>query len=167
MIACSARLEGLTTIVTALIIGGPPLSIDTPDYHDADLMLRVYEMRREAKTRENRDKLNFGFWPKSHEDVKAVQQPGHELNEPWRQLSTYWEMVYGIARNGIVNPNFWVANNGEGMFFYAKVAPYLAQIRQENPLALQNLEWAATETEKGKQFFAYISEVVQTMTAAR
>lgn len=143
------------------------MSAEKPDYHDADLMLRVYEMRRETKTRENRDKLNFGFWPKSHADVKAVQEAGHELNQAWRQLSGYWEMVYGIARNGIVNADYWVASNGEGMFFYAKVAPFLAEIRAENPLALQNLEWAATQTEKGKQFLEYISAVVKKMTAER
>jgi len=143
------------------------MSAEKPDYHDADLMLRVYEMRREARTRDNRDKLNFAFWPKSYEDVKAVQQPGHELNQAWRQLSGYWEMVFGIARNGIVNADYWVANNGEGMFFYAKVAPFLAQIRAESPLALQNLEWAATQTDKGKQVFEYISGIVQKMAADR
>ena len=142
------------------------MSAKKPDYHDADLILRVYEMRRETKTRENRDKINFGFWPKSYDDVKAVQQSDHELNQAWRQLSGYWEMVYGIARNGIVNPDYWVENNGEGLFFYAKVAPYLAQMREDSPLALQNVEWAATQTERGRQFMEYISAVVKKMTEA-
>ncbi len=142
------------------------MSAEKPDYHDADLVLRVYEMRRETKTRENRDKINFGFWPKSYDDVKAVQQSDHELNQAWRQLSGYWEMVYGIARNGIVNPDYWVENNGEGLFFYAKVAPYLAQMREDSPLALQNVEWAATQTERGRQFMEYISAVVKKMTEA-
>ena len=142
------------------------MSAEKPDYHDADLVLRVYEMRRETKTRENRDKINFGFWPKSYDDVKAVQQSDHELNQACRQLSGYWEMVYGIARNGIVNPDYWVENNGEGLFFYAKVAPYLAQMREDSPLALQNVEWAATQTERGRQFMEYISAVVKKMTEA-
>jgi hypothetical protein len=53
------------------------------------------------------------------------------------------------------------------MFFYAKVAPFRAKIRAESPLALQNLEWAATQTDKGKQVFEYISGVVQKMAANR
>ncbi len=140
------------------------MSSEKPDHHDAELVLRVYDMRREAKTRENRDKLNFGFWPKTYDDFKAIQQPDNEFNESWRQLSSYWELVYGIARNGIVNADYWVESNGEGMFFYAKVAPFLDDIRKDSPMALQNLEWAATQTEKGRQFLAYISEYIKTRT---
>ena len=142
------------------------MSAEKPDYHDADLLLRVYEMRREAKTRENRDKINFGFWPKSYDDVKAIQQSDHELNQAWRQLSGYWEMVYGIARNGIVNADYWVENNGEGLFFYAKVAPYLAQMRKGSPMTCQNVEWAATQTTGGRQIMEYVSGIVKQMTEA-
>jgi hypothetical protein len=138
------------------------MSAEKPDYHDADLMLRVYEMRREAKTREHRDKLNFEFWPKSYDDVKAVQQGDHPLNAAWRQLSGYWELVYGMARNGIVNANYLAETNGEGLFFFAKVAPYLEEVRRDTtPTAFQNVEWVAVNSEAGKRMFARIQGVVQ------
>lgn len=138
---------------------------DKPDYHDADLMLRVYEMRREAKTREHRDKLNFEFWPKTYEDVMAVQQYDHPLNAAWRQLGTYWEMVYGMARNGIVNADYLAETNGEGLFFFAKVQPYLAEIRRDvNPVAFQNLEWVAKNSETGKRAFERIRGIVEKRT---
>ena len=47
----------------------------------------------------------------------------YPLNAAWRQTSSYWEMVYSMARHGIVNPDYWVENNGEGLFLFAKVAP--------------------------------------------
>ena len=138
------------------------MSAEKPDYHDADLVLRVYEMRREAKTREARDLLNFQFWPKSYEDVKEVQNPDNPMNFAWRQLSAYWEMVYGMARNGIVNADYLVENNGEGIFFFAKVVPYVEQIRADgSPYALRNVEWATKECETGRQMFASIQEFVQ------
>ena len=138
------------------------MSAEKPDYHDADLVLRVYEMRREAKTRENRDAINFQFWPKSYDDVKELRNFDHPLNGAWRQLSSYWEMVFGMARNGVVNADYLTQNNGEGLFFFAKIAPYLDQIRADgSPMAFQNVEWASKETESGRTQFEYIQGMIK------
>lgn len=127
------------------------MSKGTPDYQDADLVLRVYEMRREAVIRASRDAFNGKFWPTCYDDVKAVASQGHELNAAYRQLGTYWEMVYGLVRHGIVNTEFFMETNGEGIFLYAKVEPYLEQLRKEfNPTILLNTEWVAKETERGR-----------------
>jgi hypothetical protein len=127
------------------------MSKGTPDYQDADLVLRVYEMRREAVMRASRDAFNGKFWPANYDDVKAVAGPGHELNAAYRQLSTYWEMVYGLVRHGIVHTEFFMETNGEGIFLYAKVEPYLEQLRKDfNPAILRNTEWVAKETERGR-----------------
>lgn len=143
------------------------MSTEKPDYHDADLMLRVYDMRREAKTREHRDKLNFEFWPKRYEDVKAVQQYDHPLNAAWRQLSGYWEMVYGMARNGIVNADYLAETNGEGLFFFAKVAPYLEEIRRDGAATMfQSVEWVATNSATGRKMFERVQGIVKARTAS-
>jgi len=143
------------------------MSAEKPDYHDADLMLRVYEMRREAKTRESRDKLNVQFWPKSYDDVKAVQKPDHPLNAAWRQLGGYWELVYGMARNGIVNADYLAETNGEGLFFFAKIAPYLEEIRRDvNPTAFQSVEWVAKNSATGRKIFERIQKAVKERTEA-
>ncbi len=138
---------------------------EKPDYHDADLMLRVYEMRREAKTRQHRDQLNFEFWPKSYDDVKAVQKYDHPFNTAWRQLTGYWEMVYGMARNGIVNADYLAETNGEGLFFFAKIAPYLEEIRRDgSPTMFQSVEWVAKNSAAGKKMYERIRGVVKTRT---
>ncbi len=138
------------------------MSVEKPDYHDADIVLRLYEMRREAKTREARDLLNFQFWPKSYDDVKDVQKSDNPMNFAWRQLSAYWDLVFGMARNGIVNADYLTENNGEGLFFFAKIAPYVDQLREDGShRAFQNVEWATKECETGRQTFAYIREMVQ------
>ena len=138
------------------------MSAEKPDYQDADIVLRLYEMRRETKTREARDLLNFQFWPKSYDDVKEVQKNDNPMNFAWRQLSGYWEMVFGMARNGIVNADYLTENNGEGIFFYAKVAPYIAQIREDgSPRACSNVEWATKECESGRQMFAYMQDIMK------
>lgn len=144
------------------------MSAEKPDYHDADLVLRVYEMRREARTREARDLLNFQFWPKSYDDVKEVQKADNPMNFAWRQLNAYWEMVYSLARHGIVNADYLTENNGEALFHFAKVAPYLDEIRKDgSPRAFSNVEWATKECETGRQIFAYLSDIVKKRTESQ
>jgi len=144
------------------------MSKGTPDYQDADLLLRVYEMRREPVIRAARDAFNSKFWPTSYEEVKAVATAGHELNAPYRQLGTYWEMVYGLVRHGIVHPEFFMETNGEGLFMFARIEPYLEQLRKDyNPALLRNTEWVAKETERGRQLLVMFKARVQKVLDAK
>jgi len=106
------------------------MSMEKPDHHDADLVLHVYELRREPVMRESRLAILRDLWPKTFEDLQAVLKPEHPLNRAYRQVGSYWEMVYSFARHGIVHHDFWLENNGEGMFVFARVAPYVEQLRQ-------------------------------------
>ena len=136
---------------------------ERPDYQDIELTLRLYEMRRETVTRQSRDALNMKFWPKSYADLKAVASDfKHELNAPWRQMTGYWEMVYSFARHGLCNPDFLVENNGEGLFLFAKIQPFLEEFRKENsPTAFQSTEWISQNCEVGKKRFAMIQSRVK------
>ena len=125
---------------------------DYPDHHDAELVLKLYELRREPVMRESRTAINRNFWPKTFADIQAVMQPEHPLNAPYRQTATYWEMVYGMARHGIIHADFLLENNGEGLFLYAKTMPYLKELRQlGGPRVFQNADWVATHSDVGRQ----------------
>ncbi len=123
---------------------------EAPDHHDADLILKLYDLRRETVMRESRNAINAKFWPRNADEALAITAPDHPLNIAYRQTSGYWEMVYGIARHGIVPPDFLVENNGEGLFLFARVEPYVEKIRQAGfPRAFRNAEWVATASETG------------------
>lgn len=144
------------------------MSKGTPDHHDAELAIRVYELRREAVMRESRAAINQNFWPKSFEDIQAVAKPDHPLNAAYRQVSSFWEMVYSFAKHGVVPPDFWLESNGEGMFVFAKVAPFLEQIRKEmNPNAYRNAEWISRECAEGQRLFGMFSERVKKKLASK
>jgi hypothetical protein len=144
------------------------MSKDKADYQDADLALRVYEMRRESVMRESRNAINFKFWPKTYDDVQAIAKPEHPMNAAYRQLGTYWELVYGMVRHGIVNPEFFLETNGEGFFLLAKLQPFLEQIRRDiSPTAFANAEWVSKETAKGRQMFATTSARVKKLAETR
>jgi hypothetical protein len=144
------------------------MSKERPDYHDADLALRVYEMRREPVMRESRAALAQKFWPKSYQDVIALTKFDHPLNAAWRQVGTYWEMVYGMVKHGIVHPDYFLESNGEGMVHFAKVQPYLESYRKDvAPTAFGNAEWVTRETATGRRMFESISARVRKMAESR
>ncbi len=135
----------------------------SPDHHDAELLLKVYDLRREAVMRQSRDAIISKFWPKSFEDLQAVTAADHPLNAAYRQTTTYWEMVYGIARHGIVNPDYWIESNGEGLYIFARVAPFLPQFRATYPRAFRNAEWMSTSCETARAVFALFQDRVRTV----
>jgi hypothetical protein len=139
-----------------------------PDHHDADLVLKLYDLRREAVMRESRNAISGKFWPKKYEDVQAIVKFDHPMNAAYRQVASYWEMVYGMARHGVIHPDFLVENSGEGLFLYAKIQPFLDRIRKEvSPLAFQNAEWIATQCAEGRKRFELIQARVRKMMEER
>lgn len=143
------------------------LTKDFPDHHDAELVLKLYELRREAVMRDSRTTLSAQFWPRTWEDVQAVTKLDHPLNSAWRQCSTYWEMVYGMAKHGVLHPEFMMESCGEGIFLYARIEPYLTQLREINPFAFRNAEWVVTHSERGKALLELFRARVQATLAAR
>jgi len=141
---------------------------ERPDHHDAELVLRVYEMRREAVMREARSALNQKFLPRSFDDVLAVTKADHPLNAAYRQVGTYWEMVYGFARHGIVPADFWMETNGEGLLLFAKVAPFLDRVRKEiSPVAFRHAEWVSKECAEGRRLYQVFSARIKKSLEAK
>jgi len=142
---------------------------EAPDHHDADLVLKIYDLRREAVMRDSRAAINTKFWPRSAEEALAVTASDHPLNVAFRQTSGYWEMVYGMARHGIIHPDFLVENNGEGLLLYARVEPYLAEFRQAtSPRSFRNAEWVANNSVVGQALMeSYRTRIKRMMDARR
>lgn len=139
-----------------------------PDHHDAELAIRVYELRREPVMRESRAAIIQKFWPRSFEDVQAIAKGDHPLNAAYRQVGSYWEMVYGFAKHGVVHPDFWLESNGEGLFVFARVAPFLERIRAElSPTAFRNAEWISKESAEGRRLLQMFSERVKKALASK
>lgn len=140
-----------------------------PDHHDAELVLRAYELRREPVLREARRVMTMDWWPKSLDDLKAVTSWEHPQNAAFRQVTSYWELVYGMARHGIVHGDYLAeTSGGEGLMILAKVDPWLADFRSATgPNVLRNTEWLARETTFGREAYGRLKERVDRMRASR
>jgi hypothetical protein len=127
------------------------MSKQAPDHHDAELVLKIYDLRREPVMRESRDAINKDFWPRNEKEAVAITDMTHPLNRQYRQVATYWEMVYGMAKHGVVHGDFLLDSNGEGLLLFARVEPYLEAIRAAtSPRAFSKAEWIANSTDTGR-----------------
>jgi hypothetical protein len=67
-----------------------------------------------------------------------------------------------------VHPEFWLENNGEGLYLFVKVEPFLAQLRASGqPTAFRNAEWVARECPDGRPVYERIKARVAQLVAAR
>lgn len=107
-----------------------------------NLLLRLYEERRESKLREARDWFAANFHPKTLEDVMQICPPGSQGNAFMRQVLSYWEMVASIANRGLIEEEFFFETTGEQWAAFEQVKPVLAAWRQmfASPTFLGNLE---------------------------
>lgn len=141
---------------------------DFPDHHDAEIVIKLYELRREAVMRESRKAVGR-FLPKSFEELQELIRPDAPTNPQWRQVTTYWEMAYGMVKHGVLHPDFMIECNGaEGLFVLARVEPYLEHLRaQLGPHTLVNTEWVAKNTEAGKRMFELFRARVERLRSAK
>jgi hypothetical protein len=127
------------------------LTKDFPDHHDAELVLKLYDLRREAVMRESRAVVSAKYWPKTAEDAVAVLKTDHPLNAAFRQVVTYWEMAYGMVKWGIIHPDFMLESSSEGLLVFARAEAFLPPIRELYPSYFVNAEWVATNSEAGRR----------------
>jgi hypothetical protein len=141
----------------------------SPTQTDAQLVLTLYDLRRETVMRQHRALFLREFWPTRAEDVAEVVRSDHPLNVAYRQVTTYWEMAFALCRHGTLDPELLLDSSAEGMFIYARIQPYLTELRTAamNPRVLRNTEWVASHTEIGQTIFGIQRERVLRLLKAR
>jgi hypothetical protein len=98
--------------------------------HDADIVLKLYDLRREAEMRKARNFFAGGFWPNSLADVEKVVFDTSKPEQAWfRQVLSYWDMAIALVLNGALNEQLFLDTQGEAFFVYAKLRPFIAEYR--------------------------------------
>ncbi|SPE24157.1 conserved hypothetical protein [Candidatus Sulfotelmatomonas gaucii] len=101
---------------------------------DAEIILKLYQLRTEEVMRQARAWITGEFWPNTAEEFFAVYDNPRDPHNPWlRQVITYWEMASAMVLHGAVSAELFVDCNGEGFFLLAKFAPILDAIREKVP----------------------------------
>jgi hypothetical protein len=135
---------------------------------DAEIILRLYELRREPVMREARAWVGGQFWPNTVEEYKAVAaNPADPHNAFLRQVLSYWEMAAALVLHGAVSAELFVDSNGEGFFLLAKFAPILDAIREKNPSFLIKTSELVNRFTAAAARYETVSKNVEAMRSTR
>ena len=120
--------------------------VNRATYDDVNLILRLYEMRREDRLREARKWFTASFKVKTFEEFQGLCPPGSEQNASYRMVVTYWEMVASFLTSGVLNAELFYQSGRELLFVWERVRDILPAAREtfKHPRELRNLEEAAT-----------------------
>lgn len=111
-------------------------------FEQANLQIKLYELRRDPRLREAREWYTDNFHPQSLEDVMKICPPGSKENASMRQVLTYWEMFASMSNRGLLNEDMLFENSGEEWVAFQQVKPVLSGWREMfvNKNFLGNLE---------------------------
>ena len=131
---------------------------------DANLILKLYELRREPVMREARNWF-FSFNPTStaeYMDAIMGEHSGH-----LRMVISYWDMAASLVNNGAIDEQMFNDANGEQLFIFAKIEPILEELRQQwnQPDMLKHFETIVRRVPENKEKLAAIRERIKMITA--
>jgi hypothetical protein len=136
---------------------------------DADLIIKLYDLRREAEMRKARQWFAGGFWPKSADDIVQVMNAASPQENAWfRQVSGYWEMAASFVLRGALNEDLFFDSGTEMWFMLAKVYPFLKEARDKanTPFYFARTEELATRTQAGRERLQVMLKRVEARRAA-
>jgi len=127
-----------------------------PNHADAELILRLYDLRRESEIRKARNWWLTTFWPENADDVVKVGMAlGTQENNWLRQVTGYWELAASFVVRVVLNQDLFLEGSfcGEMFFLFAKVSPFLKELREKMgaPSMLGNVEKVITSTKAGRE----------------
>lgn len=113
-----------------------------PDHHDAELLLRLYDLRREEKLRKARAWFTGEFQADSYQDMLQRYPRGSEDNARFRMVISYWDMAASMVNHGLIKEEFFFENTTEFWIVWQKTKPLVEDAREarKNPSIWKNLE---------------------------
>jgi len=136
--------------------------------NDAQIVMQLYELRREAEMRKARNWWFTGFWPRNADDfMKIAFTPGSQENNWLRQVSGYWSMAASFVLQGALNADLFLqpAVSGEMFILFAKVQPFLKELREKagDPQMFGAIEKVIMSSKYGRDRLTFMLKRVEMM----
>jgi hypothetical protein len=118
-----------------------------PTYDDANLILRLYEMRREERMRRARAWFTAQFKVKTWEELQKLAPAGSDENASYRMVVTYWDMVGSFVTSGVLNRELFFQSGRELLLVWERLRDVLPEIRHQykDPQFWPHLETVGNE----------------------
>jgi hypothetical protein len=135
---------------------------------DAQLILQLYDLRREAEMRKARNWWFATFWPRSADDfLKIASTPGTQENNWLRQVTGYWSMAASFVLHGALSEELFIqpSVSGEMFIVFAKVYPFLKELREKagDPSMFAIIEKVIMSSKYGRERFKFMLKRVEMM----
>ncbi len=130
---------------------------------DAELILKLYDLRREPEMRKARDTVFTEFWPESVEDLlKITRAYGTDLNRYIRQVLGYWDMACSLVLHGALDEDLFFDCSHEMYPLFAKVHRFVEDFRKatNSPDAFRNIEKLIMNSEQSRARLARVEEML-------
>src|SRR6516165_5727439 len=120
---------------------------------EAELILKLYDLRREAVMRQARSFVGGKFAPKSVEEFVAAIKKGGQETGYVLQVYGYWDMVCAFVKHGFLSETLVYDTCQEMYFQYAKIQPFLSGFRKEMGLPewMKSLQEVVEGSTKGRK----------------
>jgi hypothetical protein len=111
-------------------------------HEQVNLMLRLYELRREPRLRQARSWFVENYTVTSPEEMAKKYPPGSEENVNIRMTISYWDMAASIVNRGLIDDELFFENNGEVWLVWDRIRAVTPAWRaaMKNPYVFANLE---------------------------
>lgn len=128
---------------------------------DAQLILQLYDLRREAEMRKAREWCLTQFWPNNADDyLKAAFAFETQENRWLRQVQSYWGIAAAFVVEGALSEDLFLTPSfsGEMFMLFGKVYPFLGEIREKigDPRAFADIEAVITRSKWGRERLKFI-----------
>jgi hypothetical protein len=131
----------------------------------AELIMKLYDLRRESVMREARNWF-FTFSPESVEDIQRAGMGEHSAY--FRMVTSYWDMACSFVNHGAIDPDMFNDANGEHVVVYAKLQPFLEQLRAAvSPAYMQHTEKVVMAMPDIEARITRMREMMRRMAQAR
>jgi hypothetical protein len=120
-----------------------------PTFEQAQLQLKLYDLRREPKLRQARDWYWQNYWADSLDEAMRVAPMGTEAGTFFMMVVSYWDQACAYLNYGLLHEDLFFETSGEFFGVWERLKPSIAEGRKRwsNPLFMANLEKAANRFE--------------------
>lgn len=132
----------------------------------ADLIMKLYDLRREATMREARNWF-VAFFPESAGEIMQAMI-NVETSAKYRMVTTYWDMAAAFVNHDAIDEEMFTDITGEHIVVFSKIEPFLAELRETfGPNYMKNLERLIMKQPDAKEMLAARREMMKRWMEAR
>ena len=113
-----------------------------PTYDDANLILKLYDMRRDDRMRQARAWFTATCKATSYEELMKLAPAGSDENASFRMVVSYWDLVASFMTSGVLNKELFFQSGRELLVVWERVRAFLPSLRDtyKDPNYLRHLE---------------------------